>query len=142
MYIKILIFVLEKNDVCSRNLSLVLPTKHITEDSNLWTTFFVSQVVKFKFPSNISDITTAANTSIGLRQEDPALGIFKCWQNNNCNVDIWYSFKRYPKNPQENTLNLFLQRITSQSNCGSLMTMSHRQRSGFPFLRLHGKLKF
>lgn len=40
--------------------------------------FFVSQVVKFKFPSNISDITTAANTSIGLRQEDPALGIFKC----------------------------------------------------------------
>lgn len=40
--------------------------------------FFVSQVVKFKFPSNISDITTAANTSIGLGQEDPALGIFKC----------------------------------------------------------------
>lgn len=78
MYINILIFVLEKNNVCSRNLSLVLPTKHITEDSNLWTTFFVSQVVKFKFPSNISDITTAANTSIGLRQEDPALGIFKC----------------------------------------------------------------
>lgn len=66
-----------------------------------------------------------------------------CWQNNDFNVAIWYSFKRYHlKKNLWKTLQILLERITSLSNCGSLMTKSHTQKLRFKFLRLHAKIKF
>lgn len=64
----ILIFVLEKNDVCFRKTYDQFFPRNIKQRILIyaWTIFFVSQEVKFKFPTNISDIKMAAYTHVPL----------------------------------------------------------------------------